>query len=115
MAETVGETGKGQDIVRAAALMVQTERIGAGKGSERSATNFERIRGAETRKLEPIAPGLIECTEICFHHGLIRRRIIRKAFVLPRAQFAFENCFTGLFIDQGKALVFDSKFAERSE
>ena len=93
VAGIVNESRKGQDVVRAAALVVKTERVSAREIGQSSIIYLKRIRGTHSGNTQPIGAPCVEFGKIGLINELIRCGRISEAAIRTGREISFENAF----------------------
>src|SRR5439155_14423666 len=110
---TVRETGEGQGVVSAAALMIQTQRVSASEGAGGPIVNEESIGYAQARHLQPILARSFELSEICFQHVLVTG--VGETFIRPGGEPALIDRVAAGQIDQRKARGSDLELSQAAQ
>src|SRR6266496_1891268 len=100
MTRIVRKPGEGQDIVRAATLVIKTQRIGAGKCGGGAIVDEEWIREAQGRDVQPILPGSFEVAEVRLQYMFVAGE--GEALIAPGNKVTLMNDFAAPGFEQLK-------------
>ena len=103
VADVVDETGERHDVVRATALLIQPERVGAEERHRDALVDRERERGAEAGDDELVATGRGEGTEIRLEDFLVGRGRVNVADIGAEREGAGVGDGGGAGVDEGEA------------
>src|SRR5581483_325169 len=92
------EPSERQDVVRAAALMVNPQGVRSGKGPGHLIPNPERKRSSQTGHEQPVLARGVKGGEIGFEHLLITRK--SKAPIPPRSQVPAKHFLAAVVLQQ---------------